>query len=131
SFAASVASHRVDRSAWPSSVVIVGAGAAGSKAAETLRELGYDGDVTLVDPEPAAPYDRPNVSKDYLAGNAPEEWMPARDAAVYEAQRIDRRVGRTAEAIDRARRVVTLDNGTRLTYGALLIATGAEPVRLP
>lgn len=115
----------------PESVVIIGSGAAGSKAAETLRELGYDGAVSLVDPDPGAPYDRPNVSKDYLAGTAPEEWMPLRDAAFYAAQRITRHEGLRARAIDLAARTVTLDDGSALPYGALLLATGAEPVRLP
>lgn len=62
----------------PASVVIVGAGAAGSAAAERLRVLGYGGRIVLVDPDPDAPYDRPNLSKDYLAGTAPEEWIPLR-----------------------------------------------------
>ncbi|HEV8148915.1 MAG TPA: Rieske 2Fe-2S domain-containing protein, partial [Gemmatimonadales bacterium] len=62
----------------PRQVVIVGAGAAGTAAAEMLRRLGFDGRVLLIDPDPDSPYDRPNLSKDYLAGNAPEEWIPLR-----------------------------------------------------
>ncbi|HWV57205.1 MAG TPA: FAD-dependent oxidoreductase [Longimicrobiales bacterium] len=115
----------------PESVVIVGAGAAGAVAAETLRREGYDGSITMVDPDPDATVDRPNLSKDYLAGNAPEEWIPLRSPDFYEAHDIDRILGRSAVAIDTAGRRVELDDGTILTYGALLIATGAEPIRLP
>src|SRR4051812_17077838 len=71
------------RKKTPSSVVIVGAGAAGSAAAEMLRRCGYHGPVTLIDSEPDSPYDRPNLSKDYLAGNAPEEWIPLRPPDFY------------------------------------------------
>src|SRR5262245_28557823 len=73
----------VDRSRWPREVVILGAGAAGTAAAEMLRRCGFDGRLTLVDEEQESPYDRPNLSKDYLAGNAPEEWIPIRPADVY------------------------------------------------
>jgi NADPH-dependent 2,4-dienoyl-CoA reductase/sulfur reductase-like enzyme/nitrite reductase/ring-hydroxylating ferredoxin subunit len=113
----------------PESVVIIGAGAAGSAAAETLRREGYGGPVILVDPDAAAPYDRPNLSKDYLAGNAPEEWIPLRPEGFYAEHGIERVVAR-AEAIDTATRTVTLANGQVLRYGALLLATGAAPVRL-
>ena len=67
----------------PRNVVIVGAGAAGSAAMEMLRRCGYAGRITVVDPDTAAPYDRPNLSKDYLAGNAPEEWIPIRPEGFY------------------------------------------------
>jgi len=70
-------------------VVIVGAGAAGSAAAEMLRRCGFDGRVTVVDEETASPYDRPNLSKDYLAGNAPEEWIPLRPDGFYAEHGID------------------------------------------
>ena len=75
--------------------------------------------------------DRPNLSKDYLAGNAPEEWIPLRDAAFYREMNIDFSVGDGAASIDTAGRVVTLKSGKKLNYGALLLATGAEPRRLP
>jgi NADPH-dependent 2,4-dienoyl-CoA reductase/sulfur reductase-like enzyme/nitrite reductase/ring-hydroxylating ferredoxin subunit len=113
----------------PSSVVIVGAGAAGSAAAEMLRRQGYAGPVTLIDPEEAAPYDRPNLSKDYLAGNAPEEWIPLRPEGFYEEHDIQV-VSARVTALQVDERTVTLANGAKLEYGALLLATGATPVAL-
>jgi 3-phenylpropionate/trans-cinnamate dioxygenase ferredoxin reductase subunit len=114
----------------PASVVIVGAGAAGNAAAETLRREGYDGPVTLIDADPGAPCDRPNLSKDYLAGTAKPEWIPLHDAAFYKDQGIDLRRGRVT-AIDPTARTVALDAGHPLPYGALILATGADPIRLP
>jgi NADPH-dependent 2,4-dienoyl-CoA reductase/sulfur reductase-like enzyme len=114
----------------PDSVVIVGAGAAGNAAAEMLRRDGYAGKVTLVGMDPSVPYDRPNLSKDYLAGNAPEEWIPLRSAEFYAEQKIELRLGVEVERIDLKTKSVGLADGTRLAYGALLLATGAAPVRL-
>jgi NADPH-dependent 2,4-dienoyl-CoA reductase/sulfur reductase-like enzyme/nitrite reductase/ring-hydroxylating ferredoxin subunit len=116
----------------PSSVVIIGAGAAGMLAAETLRQEGYQGDVALIDPDADAPYDRPNpnLSKDFLAGNAPEEWLQLRSPEFYREQRIDRMVAAVA-AIDAAARTVRLADGRQLPFGGLLLATGAAPIRLP
>lgn len=115
----------------PSSVVIVGGGAAGSAAADLLRREGYAGPVTLISADPDLPCDRPNVSKDYLAGTAPEEWLFVRDAAAWKAAEIELRLGTRVEAIDRAARAVRLSTGVTLRYGALLLAPGAEAVRLP
>jgi NADPH-dependent 2,4-dienoyl-CoA reductase/sulfur reductase-like enzyme/nitrite reductase/ring-hydroxylating ferredoxin subunit len=114
----------------PSSVVIVGGGAVGSAAAEMLRRDGYSGPVTMISADDAAPYDRPNVSKDFLAGTAPEEWMPLRDSRYYAAQHIELMLKERVASIDPARRVVGLRNGRRIAYGALLLATGADPVRI-
>jgi apoptosis-inducing factor 3 len=114
----------------PESVVIVGAGAAGNAAAEMLRREGYAGKVTLVGDEPSVPYDRPNLSKDYLAGNAPEEWIPLRSTDFYAEQKIDLRLGAQVERIDLGAKAVLLADRTRLPYGSLLLATGATPVRL-
>lgn len=114
----------------PSSVVIIGGGAAGSAAADLLRREGYAGPVTLISADPDLPCDRPNVSKDYLAGGAPEEWLFVRDAAGWIAAQIELRLGTRVEAIDRAARTVRLSTGERLAYGALLLAPGAEAVRL-
>lgn len=114
----------------PATVVIVGAGAAGNAAAEGLRREGYLGRVLLVDPDAAAPYDRPNLSKDYLAGNAPEEWIPLRPPGFHAEHGIERVVA-AVSAIDPARRLVTLADGRELEYGALLLATGGAPIRLP
>ena len=113
----------------PASVVIVGFGAAGSAAAEMLRREGYEGPVTVVDPEGDAPYDRPNLSKDYLAGDAQESWLPLRPEGFYAKHRIER-VSAEVASIDPANRRVVLEDGSALEYGALLLATGAEPVRL-
>ncbi len=113
-----------------STVVIVGGGAAGHSAAETLRREGHRGGLTLVSVDTAAPYDRPNVSKDYLAGAAPEEWMPMRPPEFYAQQKIELRLGRRATALDTAARKLTLDDGEILSFDALILATGAEPVHL-
>jgi NADPH-dependent 2,4-dienoyl-CoA reductase/sulfur reductase-like enzyme len=112
----------------PESVVIVGAGAAGATAAETLRRFGYANPITLIGQE--APVDRPNLSKDYLAGTAPEEWMPLRTSDFYQKHAIKLMIDRRVVHIDPAQQLVELDDGSRLRYGALLLAPGAEPKRL-
>src|SRR5881396_323448 len=114
----------------PASVVIIGAGAAGNAAAEMLRREGYDGPVTIITADEFLPYDRPNLSKDYLAGTASEEWIPLRSADFYREQRVETFTNTSASAIDTRRRQVTLSDGRSLSYGALLLATGAKPVRL-
>ena len=118
-----------DRSRVPRAVVIVGAGAAGSAAAEMLRRAGYDGEVTVVDEDDRSPYDRPNLSKDYLAGNAPEEWIPLRPENFYAEHDIDVVRGR-ATGIDTNNRKLKVDGREPLAYDTLLLATGAEPIRL-
>ncbi|MDQ3266510.1 MAG: FAD-dependent oxidoreductase [Myxococcota bacterium] len=114
----------------PAQVVIVGAGAAGHFAAETLRREGHLGAIHLIGADEAGPYDRPNLSKDYLAGTAPEEWIPLRGADFYPEHRIELRTGTRATAVEVAARQVVLSDGSRLPYDALLLATGAEPIRL-
>ncbi len=114
----------------PASVVIIGAGAAGNAAAEMLRREGYDGLVTMITADEFLPYDRPNLSKDYLAGTASEEWIPLRSADFYREQKVETFTNTSASAIDTRRRQVTLSDGRSLSYGALLLATGAKPVRL-
>jgi NADPH-dependent 2,4-dienoyl-CoA reductase/sulfur reductase-like enzyme len=111
-------------------VVIVGAGAAGTAAAEMLRRLGFDGRVVLLEAEQDAPYDRPNLSKDYLAGTAPAEWIPLRPTG-YHAEHGIELVRARVTRIDPGARRVELAAGTPLSYDALLLTTGAEPVRLP
>jgi NADPH-dependent 2,4-dienoyl-CoA reductase/sulfur reductase-like enzyme/nitrite reductase/ring-hydroxylating ferredoxin subunit len=114
----------------PSSVVIVGGGAAGLAAAEMLRRDGYDGPLTMLSADDSAPVDRPNLSKDFLAGNAPDDWIPLRGPEFYKDNRIDLRLETRVTAIDVNAKRVLLDRGAALDYGALLLATGAEPVRL-
>jgi NADPH-dependent 2,4-dienoyl-CoA reductase/sulfur reductase-like enzyme/nitrite reductase/ring-hydroxylating ferredoxin subunit len=114
----------------PSAVVIVGGGPAGAACAETLRREGYAGPVTLVAPEPPGPVDRPNLSKDYLAGNAPEDWIPLRSPEFYAEQRITLVADDPVEKVDVAARTALLKSGRALPFGSLLLATGAEPRRL-
>ncbi len=115
----------------PESVVIIGAGAAGSAAAEMLRREGYKGPVTMLGADESLPYDRPNLSKDYLAGSAPEEWIPLRPPEFYRDQDIATITGVAATGIDTGARTVALSNGQYLNFGTLLLATGAVPNRLP
>jgi NADPH-dependent 2,4-dienoyl-CoA reductase/sulfur reductase-like enzyme/nitrite reductase/ring-hydroxylating ferredoxin subunit len=112
----------------PDSVVILGAGAGGAAAAEALRRYGYDGPITLIGSEP--PVDRPNLSKDFLAGTAPEDWLPLRSREFYADAGIDLITGLEVKDIDLDGRTIGLDSNRRLSYGALLLATGAEPRRL-
>jgi len=115
----------------PSSVVIVGAGAAGSACAEMLRTKGYTGPITLAGNEPPGPVDRPNLSKDYLAGNAPDEWIPLRPPGYYAEKKIDLILDDAVAKIQPKEQKVSLKSGRTLSYGALLLATGAEPRTLP
>jgi NADPH-dependent 2,4-dienoyl-CoA reductase/sulfur reductase-like enzyme/nitrite reductase/ring-hydroxylating ferredoxin subunit len=114
----------------PSSVVIIGGGAAGLSAAHTLRREGYDGPVTIISADASAPYDRPNLSKDYLAGTASDEWMPLRSPDYYRDQRIDLILESRATAVDVRRRRIELDTGRGFEFDRLLLATGADPVHL-
>ncbi|HTS83337.1 MAG TPA: FAD-dependent oxidoreductase [Myxococcaceae bacterium] len=113
----------------PRRVVIVGGGAAGNAAAEMLRREGFAGSVTVLSADASAPYDRPNLSKDYLAGTAPEEWIPLRSGEFYAEQQIALRLGTRVKAVAPSRHEVTLESGETLGYDALLLATGASPVR--
>lgn len=114
----------------PDSVVIVGGGAAGNAAAETLRSEGYQGGVTILSADAALPCDRPNLSKGYLAGVADESTNLLRSEEFYQENNISIRLNTRVDAIDTANRQLTLTDGSRLGYDALLLATGAEPVRL-
>lgn len=118
------------RGSHPASVVIVGAGAAGECAAQTLRRDGYEGRLTLYDPDPDAPYDRPNLSKDYLAGTASEDWIPLHPPEFYRDLGIEIVHGRRVVSLEPKAKRVLLDDGAAQEYGALLLATGAVPIRL-
>jgi len=114
----------------PGSIAIVGAGAAGNAAAEMLRREGYIGPLTIFDSDDDAPYDRPNLSKDYLAGNAPEEWIPLHPKSYYEDLKIELVTKNRVKELDAAARRLVLDDGTSRDFDAILLATGASPIRL-
>jgi NADPH-dependent 2,4-dienoyl-CoA reductase/sulfur reductase-like enzyme len=117
-------------SAGPESALIVGGGAAGNACAEELRRQGYGGPITMLAAEGALPVDRPNLSKDYLAGTAPEDWIPLRSREYYAERRIDVRGDVEVAGLAPERREIRLSTGESLRYGALLLATGAEAIRL-
>ena len=112
-------------------IVIVGGGAAGFAAAEILRRRGFDGIITMLSNDTAAPVDRPNLSKDYLAGSAPEDWVPLRGDDWYAENKIDLKLKTEVAALDVKGKELTLGNGSKIKFDKLLLATGAEPVRLP
>lgn len=121
---------RPRRASAVSSVAIVGAGGGGNSTAEELRHLAFGGSITLIDPDLQAPCDRPNLSKDYLAGTAPEEWIPLHPRSYYEELGVELLLGRRATRLDAAGKRLTLDDGTQRHFDAIVLATGAEPVRL-
>ena len=112
-------------------VVVVGASAAGLAAVETLRREGYDGMLTLVGEEPHAPYDRPPLSKQILAGQWEHERLTLRTPEELSRLDLDLRLGATASGLDLAGRRVLLAGGGDLPYDALIVATGVRPRRLP
>jgi 3-phenylpropionate/trans-cinnamate dioxygenase ferredoxin reductase subunit len=116
--------------ATPSSIVIVGASLAGAKAAETLRDEGYDGRLVLVGEEPERPYERPPLSKDYLRGEVERDKAYVHEAGLYEERGIELRTGTAVAAVDAAAHTVTLAGGESLSWDRLLLAVGAEPRRL-
>jgi nitrite reductase/ring-hydroxylating ferredoxin subunit/thioredoxin reductase len=114
----------------PESVAIIGDGAAGNVAAETLRREGYDGRITLLSADSSVPYDRPQLSKSYLAGSTPPESNPLRSSGFYRQHDIDLKLNVRVANIDTVSRRLQLVDGGMYTYDSLLLATGAEPVKL-
>ena len=110
--------------------VIVGASLAGAKAAEALREHGFEGRVVLIGSEPQRPYLRPPLSKEYLRGEAGLEKVYVHDESFYDAHAIELRTSTTVERIEPASSEVVLGGGERLRYDRLLLSTGAQPRRL-
>jgi NADPH-dependent 2,4-dienoyl-CoA reductase/sulfur reductase-like enzyme/nitrite reductase/ring-hydroxylating ferredoxin subunit len=115
----------------PGKIVIVGGGAAGFAAAEVLRRLEYRGSIVMLSNDAAPPVDRPNLSKDYLAGSAPEDWLPLRPDNFYAEAGIELRLNTDVASIDIKARHLAIAGGEAISYDRLLLATGAEPVRLP
>ncbi|MDL2409854.1 FAD-dependent oxidoreductase [Rhizobium calliandrae] len=114
----------------PERIVLIGGGAAGFAAAERLRREQFQGAIVMISDDEAPPVDRPNLSKDYLAGKAPEDWIPLRSEAFYAKNNIELRLRTKVAALDVGARQVVLADGERVAFDKLLLATGAEPVRL-
>src|SRR5215217_5879606 len=106
--------------------IIVGASLAGAKAAETLREEGFDGRLVLIGAEDERPYERPPLSKEYLRGEVGRDKTYVHDEGFYGTNEIELQLGRTALGLDTSVSELTLDDGERLEYDRLLLATGAE-----
>jgi NADPH-dependent 2,4-dienoyl-CoA reductase/sulfur reductase-like enzyme/nitrite reductase/ring-hydroxylating ferredoxin subunit len=114
----------------PNSIVIIGGGAAGFAAAEMLRRRNFAGKLTMLSADADPPYDRPNLSKDYLAGTAPEDWIPLRSPKFYERKQIDLHLATPVSRIDSQARVVLTADQRSFPFDRLLLALGAEPVKL-
>ena len=110
--------------------VIIGAGAAGYAAAQTLREEGFRGHIVMITREDRAPYDRPNLSKDYLHGHADPEWMPLRPQEFFAEHDIQLVLNREVTRVDARAKTIVFEGGETMDYDALLVATGGAPVRL-
>ena len=114
----------------PEKIVIIGGGAAGFAAADMLRRQDYQGGIVMLSSDCALPYDRPNLSKDYLAGTIPFDYVPLRDEGFYTDNGIDTHIGHKAVHVDIRAREVMVASGNAIPYDRLLLATGAEPIRL-
>ena len=114
----------------PEKIVIVGGGAAGFAAAEMLRRQSYQGSIVMLSSDEALPYDRPNLSKDYLAGSIPFDYVPLQPESFYAENGIEVRLGQAALEIDPHAREVVIAGADKVAYDRLLLATGAEPLRL-
>jgi NADPH-dependent 2,4-dienoyl-CoA reductase/sulfur reductase-like enzyme/nitrite reductase/ring-hydroxylating ferredoxin subunit len=117
-------------SGLPKKIVIIGGGAAGFAAAQKLRREHWHGSIVMLSDDDAPPVDRPNLSKDYLAGTAPEDWVPLRPDSFYSENGIELRLKANVADIDVRGKEVAIANGDKISYDRLLLATGAEPVHL-
>jgi 3-phenylpropionate/trans-cinnamate dioxygenase ferredoxin reductase subunit len=115
----------------PARVLIVGAGLAGARCAETLRAQGFEGDVLMVGAEPVPPYERPALSKEHLAGERDAASLQLRPRAFWEDKHVELVLGRTVTEVDAGRRVARTDADEELAWNALVLATGATPRVLP
>ena len=115
----------------PTSVVIVGGGAAGLAAADMLRRRGYSGPLTMISADGDPPCDRPNLSKHFLAGTAQDEWIPLRSPEWYSERKINLVINSRVTSLDTKQKKVVTADGKSYEYGALLLATGADPIKLP
>ncbi len=114
----------------PRTFVILGAGAAGNSAAQSLRQNGFQGRIQMISNETDLPYDRPNLDKDYLQGEAKEEWMPLRSAKFFQNRGIELILGKNVTAVDTRAKIITFETGERIGYDRLLLAAGSVPRRL-
>src|SRR4030095_1739359 len=114
----------------PRQFVIIGAGAAGYAAAQALREEGFRGNVVMITREHHAPYDRPNLSKDYLHGHADPEWMPLRSEEFFSEHDIRLVLNKEVTRVDSQSKRIIFESGETMDYDSLLVATGGAPVRL-
>ncbi|MFM6927814.1 MAG: FAD-dependent oxidoreductase [Bdellovibrio sp.] len=121
--------HKVKEGTENTRIVIVGGGAAGMAAATTLRRKGFVGFIHMITEDEAPPYDRPNLSKDYLAGTAHEDWIPLVKKNFYERHKINLNLGVAAVKIQTQDKMVELSDGRRLRYDQLLLATGGSPIK--
>src|SRR5262245_2062970 len=119
-----------DGGSAPDRIVIIGSGAAGFAAAEMLRREGFQNRIVMLSSDDSLPYDRPNLSKDYLAGTIPFKFVPLKSERFYSEKGIETRLGETVVGLDVGARAVALASGDTIPYDRLLLATGAEPVRL-
>jgi NADPH-dependent 2,4-dienoyl-CoA reductase/sulfur reductase-like enzyme/nitrite reductase/ring-hydroxylating ferredoxin subunit len=114
----------------PRTFVILGAGAAGNAAAQSLREVGFQGKILMISNEKELPYDRPNLDKDYLQGDAKDEWMPLRSEKFFTNRGIELMLGSYVTGVDTRSRAIAFETGESLRYDKLLLATGSIPRKL-